>query len=96
MVIQQLENEIQNLMAMMELNKKENKEIIKSFTDKWRELKTYIIELEDGNQFLYDNFNDFTNSVTQFMIDYQINNPNIFDYVDTYFYINIFLIKIKK
>ena len=85
MEIQQLENEIQNLMAMMELNKKENKEIIKTFTDKWRALKTYIIRLEDGNQFLYDNFNDFANSVTKFMIDYQINNPNIFDCVGTDF-----------
>ena len=46
MKIQQLENEMQNLMAMMELNKKENKEINKAFTDKWRELKTYIIQLE--------------------------------------------------
>ena len=44
--------------------------------------ESWIIELEDGNKFLYDNFNDFSNSVTQFMIDYQINNPNIFDYVD--------------
>jgi len=85
MKIQQLENEIQNLMAMMELNRKENKEIIKTFTNKWRELKTYIIRLEGGNQFLYDNFNDFANSVTKFMIDYKINNPNIFDYADTDF-----------
>ena len=86
MKIQQLENEMQNLMAMMELNKKENKEINKAFTDKWRELKTYIIQLEDGNQFLFDNLNDLENSVTQFMMDYEINNPNIFDNVDTDFY----------
>ena len=86
MKIQQLENEMQNLMAMMELNKKENKEINKAFTDKWRELKTYIIQLEDGNQFLFNNLNDLENSVTQFMMDYEINNPNIFDNVDTDFY----------
>ena len=49
-------------------------------------MKTYIIQLEDKNQFLFDNFNDLANSVTQFMMDYEINNPNIFDNVDTDFY----------
>ena len=49
-------------------------------------MKNYIIQLEDGNQFFFDNFNDLANSVTQFMMDYEINNPNIFDNVDTDFY----------
>ena len=49
-------------------------------------MKNYIIQLEDGNQFLFDNLNDLENSVTQFMMDYEINNPNIFDNVDTDFY----------
>ena len=70
----------------MELNKKENIRMFKAFADKWRELETYITQLEDDNQFLYNSFNDLANSVNQFMIDYQINNHNIFNDFDTDFY----------
>jgi len=35
---------------------KERNEILKIFTQKWRELQLYIKDLEDGNAFLLDRY----------------------------------------
>ena len=82
MKIQNLENEIKNLMTTLELSTKENNKNLKMFRNKWRELKNLIIQLKDGNQFLLNNFNNLSNTVNQFIIYYQIFNPEIFDEVE--------------
>jgi chromosome segregation ATPase len=89
--IQQLENEIKSLKIKFEQSIKEKNEILKIFTQKWRELQIYIMDLEDGNAFLLDRYNELANSVYQFTIDYQIRNANSINEVDQdLYYYNYF------
>ena len=89
--IQQLENEIKSLKIKFEQSIKEKNEILKIFTQKWRELQLYIMEIEDGNAFLLDRYNELANSVYQFTIDYQIRNAYSINEVDQdLYYYNYF------
>ena len=93
--IQQFENEIKSLKIKFEQSTKERNEILKIFTQKWRELQLYIMDLEDGNAFLLDRYNELANSVYQFIIDYQIRNANSINEVDQDLYYYNYLNKKK-
>ena len=93
--IQQFENEIKSLKIKFEQSTKERNEILKIFTQKWRELQLYIKDLEDGNAFLLDRYNELANSVYQFIIDYQIRNANSINEVDQDLYYYNYLNKKK-